>query len=103
MIHGAPRIGDRVSVAAYGQMTREQYAAFKPRVLLFAASDADEGADVRGGDARGAPEFRMLHVESENDKLAVQSPPLGEPQGDGTAMQPPPLETPDVIYQDVPK
>ena len=100
---GAPRIGDRVSVAAYGQMTREQYAAFKPRVLLFAASDADEGADVRGGGARGAPEFRMLHVESENDKLAVQSPPLGEPQGDGTAMQPPPLETPDVIYQDVPK
>ena len=26
---GAPRIGDRISVAAYGQMTREQYAAFK--------------------------------------------------------------------------
>ena len=100
---GAPRIGDRISVAAYGQMTREQYAAFKPRVLLFAASDADEGADVRGGDAREAPKFRMLNVVSENDKLAVQSPPLGEPQGDGTAMQPPPLETPDVIYQDVPK
>ena len=45
----------------------------------------------------------QLRVDSENDKLAVQSPPLGEPQGDGTAMQPPPLETPDVIYQDVPK